>query len=117
MDDIAAVNRSDYGDMMDQDLTDLASDCGVGCVADPNIVECTAACVVEAAEMAVSAGCATCYAASVACAAELCIGVCLTAPDSMECRDCIEGDNECCFDCTAEANSCAGFDLSDPPAM
>ncbi len=116
-DDIAAVNREDYGDMMNESLTDLASACGQSCIADPDLVACTTTCVVEASEMAVSSGCAVCYAASVACAAELCIGDCLTAPDSPECLACLEGDNDCCFDCISEADTCAGFDLSDPPTM
>jgi len=114
--DIAAVNREDYGDMSDQDVSDLAGDCGVGCIADPNIVGCTATCVVAATGDEISMECAICYSAAVACGAERCIGVCLAAPDSEECGACISGDNDCCFDCGMEASVCAGFDLSMPPA-
>ena len=108
-DDIAAVSRTDYGTGMDMDANDIAGACAVECLADPDFVTCSSACIERDSD--VSNTCAACFSGSTACAAQFCAGPCLADPASAACGDCRAGmgTNSCSFDCVQEYYDCSGF--------
>jgi hypothetical protein len=85
-----------------------AQSCGLSCLGDPEEETCAEECVV--AETDLSADCAGCYVAIVACSRDNCLGECAGAPDSSACFDCqVEND------CRSEFDSCSGLPPVETP--
>lgn len=85
--------------------TDIAGQCGINCLADPDPQACALDCVINGKGnipgTGLSAGCAGCYAATVKCAIDNCVAVCLD-PGSAECATCREnaGCNDAFYTCS-----------------
>jgi hypothetical protein len=80
-----------------------AQTCGLQCLADEDPGMCSVACIVE--DAGISADCATCYAASVGCAAENCLAQCGADPASDACNECqVEAG------CRSDFNECSGLE-------
>jgi hypothetical protein len=88
-----------------------ASDCGIACIGESGAeaqATCAEECLVE--ETSLTAGCAECYVAIVACSSEHCLGECLPAPNSKECFDC-----QVANDCRSAFDDCSGLPPAEAP--
>jgi len=111
--DARRIGRSIHGPDGTQTVDDVAESCGIGCIADPDLVGCTASCVV--AETDITLGCARCYGGSFACGAENCIGECLADPGGPACIGCRCGDNPVGINCIGQFDVCTGVTMTACP--
>ena len=77
------------------DVTAEATTCGMGCLSDADPGTCSVTCLTGST--GVSDGCAGCYAASVVCTIDKCVGQCAIDPASEECMTC-RTENGCISD-------------------
>ncbi|MBX3251772.1 MAG: hypothetical protein KF901_31630 [Myxococcales bacterium] len=107
-----AIMRADYGPMMDKSVANIATEQGTACALGGStgdaLQSCTRDAIVEQTEMAVSSGCADCFALSVRCSVENCISVCVADPTGTECIACRCGDNAAMEDCDQAFRDCSG---------
>jgi hypothetical protein len=87
------------------DPTGVAGDCGLNNIAAADPRTCATFCVQSGTEL--SAGCSSCYAATVACAINNCLAQCAADPGSADCQTCRDANG-----CTAAFYACSG--LPDP---
>ncbi len=112
------TNASDEAVIMSQDVTAIATNCGLMCITSTN-PNCTSDCIVMQTGMpdgglpdggsALSAACAMCYQDVVQCAATHCFSECSTAPDGMACLDCRCGRTGDMVNCEAMYTTCSGI--------
>lgn len=113
--DLAAHDQT-FGDQ-NKTIGGLATDCAISCFMggrgdDP---ACVTECLQERTENAVSADCATCYAASAGCAGtNNCAGVCLANAEAPACVACRCGqDDPSHANCYEVFAACSGFPASN----
>ncbi|MEC7750217.1 MAG: hypothetical protein VX405_01785 [Myxococcota bacterium] len=109
--DLAAHDLT-YGNQS-QTISELATDCAVSCFMggrgdDPS---CVTECLQDRTDNGVTSDCATCYAASAACARDNnCAGVCLADAEATNCVTCRCGQNdESHPNCYEVFAACSGF--------
>ncbi len=83
-----------------------AQSCGLGCLQSADQEMCAVECIVD--DVAISEGCAACYAAAVKCAADHCLAQCASDPTSQACSDCQAEEG-----CRSAFDTCSGLPPQD----
>ena len=105
------VNEAD-GAIIEADsdaISGHAKDCGMACLADPDVVTCATPCVEE--KTGLTAGCASCYVGVIVCTINNCAAECIADPDAPVCTDCMTDKG--CYDAFYECSGLGG-DEPDP---
>jgi hypothetical protein len=107
------------GGTIEMPLNRIARQCGLDCLVEPDPEkqkECVIACLADATEGALSAGCAACVAATVECARIPCLNSCLDPNDWEGCQACLCGENSTGKNCLKDAyEPCAGIPSTTCP--
>jgi hypothetical protein len=98
----ACTNSSDQSIIDGTDVYGEAASCAMGCMSASDMIACVRPCLVDATGL--SEACATCYAATVRCSFDNCLGECAMDPESAECQSCIEESG-----CQEEFEACSGI--------
>jgi len=79
-----------------------AKECGMGCIADPDIVTCATPCVEEGTGL--TAACSSCYVGIIGCTIQNCIAECFADAEAPACKTCQEEKG-----CTEAFYACSGL--------
>jgi len=100
-----ACMNADDGALLqaDQDgITEDATTCGLGCMADEDKPGCSTTCVAEATGL--SEGCTACYVGMILCSIDNCLQICAPDTSSEACAACQEE-----FACYTDFYACSGL--------
>ena len=91
----------------DTDVTTIAGELALECLLADDLAACVADGVAE--QTGLTDGCAGCYGALMACAADLCLDECVNEPGGPDCSSCVEAN------CNDDFIACSGLDQPSPP--
>jgi len=98
----ACDNTADLAIIGSVDVETAAINCGMTCIAEPDLSACTADCLQSSPGL--SADCSECYGDLVECAVTNCFSECTADPTSIACTSCQDTAG-----CTATFDACSGL--------